>query len=144
MAREYLTAQQSSAVEKSLAWRRIVVTAPRVRVRAAAAPHIQASGQTSERVSVSGRGLATVSDGGQYETSSLVQPYYFTVSPTAGRPVPDQQAAVLHVKLLLTKPDFDIVYARRTICTFSDQYARILVPDPVYVPQPATNTNVAE
>jgi hypothetical protein len=99
--------------------------------------------QTRQGVKVTGLPVATISSSGQYQAysgSSKSQSYVFTViRMTNGQWRIDQLPTS---QLLLTQADFQHVYQPRDLY-FLSQSGRTLVPDPVFVPQQATNTALA-
>jgi Lipoprotein LpqB beta-propeller domain/Sporulation and spore germination len=102
------------------------------------------SGQTDQRaeVKVTGRPVATITGTGQYQvySGSAAQSYNFSLVSISGQwridNLPTSQG------LLLTKSDFQHVYQPRDLY-FLSQTGHSLVPDPVFVPQQATNTDLA-
>lgn len=102
------------------------------------------SGQTDERaqVEVTGRPVATITGTGQYQvySGSAAQSYNFSLVSISGQwridNLPTSQG------LLLTESDFQHVYQPRDLY-FLSQTGHSLVPDPVFVPQQATNTELA-
>ena len=112
-----------------------------------AAPSIRQplAGQQQEEdqagVKVTGLPVATLTDTGQYLVSSgsSSQSYDFNLLKINGQwridTLPTSQ-------LLLTQADFERVYQPRDLY-FLAQSGRTLVPDPVFVPQQATNTELA-
>ncbi|HTA04215.1 MAG TPA: LpqB family beta-propeller domain-containing protein [Streptosporangiaceae bacterium] len=103
--------------------------------------------QQLQTVKVTGQGLATLSQTGQYQYSpgQDVQ-YEFTLSRTDGvwliRGLPGGQPG-----LLLTQSDFEAVYQARNLFFYTSDSSGVLVPDPVYAPlqssNSALNTNLA-
>jgi hypothetical protein len=94
------------------------------------------------RVKVTGLPVATISGSGQYQAypGSSSQSYKFTLVRTA-----DSQWRIDQLptsQLLLTQTDFQHVYQPRDLY-FLSQSGRTLVPDPVFVPQQATNIDLA-
>jgi len=102
----------------------------------------QLSGQANvvEKVEVSGLRVATLTDTGQYLVSSgsAHSSYYFNLVKVGGQWRIDS----LPSSLLLTQADFQRVYQPRNLY-FVAPSGRTLVPDPVFVPQQATNTELA-
>jgi hypothetical protein len=102
------------------------------------------SGQTDQRaqVKVTGRPVATITGTGQYQvySGSAAQSYNFSLVSINGQwridNLPTSQG------LLLTESDFQHVYQPRDLY-FLSQSGKTLVPDPVFVPQQATNTELA-
>jgi hypothetical protein len=101
--------------------------------------------QTRQGVKVTGLPVATISSSGQYQAysgSSKSLSYTFTLirsTTTNGQWRIDKLPTS---QLLLTQADFQHVYQPRDLY-FLSQSGRTLVPDPVFVPQEATNTALA-
>jgi hypothetical protein len=101
--------------------------------------------ETRQGVKVTGLPVATISSSGQYQAysgSSKGLSYLFTVirsTTTNGQWRIDQLPTS---QLLLTQADFQHVYQPRDLY-FLSQSGSTLVPDPVFVPQQATNTDLA-
>jgi hypothetical protein len=101
--------------------------------------------ETRQGVKVTGLPVATISSSGQYQAysgSSKSLSYLFTVirsTTTNGQWRIDQLPTS---QLLLTQADFQHVYQPRDLY-FLSQSGSTLVPDPVFVPQQATNTDLA-
>jgi len=99
--------------------------------------------QTRQGVKVTGLPVATISSSGQYQAysgSSKSQSYLFTlIRTTNGQWRIDKLPTS---QLLLTQSDFQHVYQPRDLY-FLSQSGRTLVPDPVFVPQQATNIDLA-
>ena len=93
-----------------------------------------------ERVEVTGLRVATLTGTGQYVVSSgsARQNYHFSVVRVDGQWRIDS----LPSSLLLTQADFQRVYQPRNLY-FLAPSGHTLVPDPVFVPQQATNTELA-
>jgi Lipoprotein LpqB beta-propeller domain/Sporulation and spore germination len=97
--------------------------------------------EEEDEVRVTGLPVATLTDAGQYLVSSgsSSQSYDYSLLKINGQwridTLPPSQ-------LLLTQADFQRVYQPRDLY-FLTQSARTLVPDPVFVPQQATNTELA-
>jgi hypothetical protein len=94
------------------------------------------------RVKVTGLPVATITGSGQYQVyagSSSSKSYLFSLQRINGQwridGLPTSQ-------LLLTEADFQHVYQPRDLY-FLAQSGNTLVPDPVFVPQQATNTELA-
>jgi Lipoprotein LpqB beta-propeller domain/Sporulation and spore germination len=93
-------------------------------------------------VKVTGLPVATITASGQYQvySGSAKKSYYFSLLSINGQwridglPTPQ--------RLLLTEADFQHVYQPRDLY-FLSQSGNSLVPDPVFVPQQATNTELA-
>jgi hypothetical protein len=100
--------------------------------------------QVLARVKVVGLPVATISGSGQYQaySGSSSQSYPFTLirGPTTNNQWRIDQLPPS--PLLLTQSDFQHVYQPRDLY-FLSQSGRTLVPDPVFVPQQATNTDLA-
>jgi hypothetical protein len=93
-----------------------------------------------EKVEVTGLRVATLTHTGQYLVSSgsARQSYHFSLIRVGGQWRIDS----LPSSLLLTQADFQRVYQPRNIY-FLAPSGHTLVPDPVFVPQQATNTELA-
>jgi hypothetical protein len=102
--------------------------------------HSANGGPATQEVTVRGQQLVTLTDSGQYRTSSGARSYDFTLEQLAGR----WRISKLpfDTSLLLTQPDFVKVYAPHNIYFFA-QSGSLLVPNPVFVPQSYANTDVA-
>lgn len=99
-----------------------------------------APAQQLQIIKVTGQGLATLSQTGQYQYSPVQQPEYdFTLAKTDGvwliRALPEGQPG-----LLLTQSDFDAVYQARNLFFYTSQSSGVLVPDPVYAPLQNSNS----
>jgi hypothetical protein len=96
------------------------------------------------KVKVVGLPVATISGSGQYQaysgSSSQSYPFYLIRGPTTNDQWRIDQLPTS--QLLLTQADFQHVYQPRDLY-FLSQSGRTLVPDPVFVPQQATNTALA-
>jgi Lipoprotein LpqB beta-propeller domain/Sporulation and spore germination len=102
----------------------------------------QPAGQPEQaRVKVTGLPVATLTDTGQYLVSSgsSSQSYDYSLLKIDGQWRIDGLPAS---QLLLTQADFQRVYQPRDLY-FLTPSGRTLVPDPVFVPQQATNTELA-
>jgi hypothetical protein len=94
------------------------------------------------QVKVTGLPVATITGSGQYQvySGSSTKSYYFSLISINGQwridSLPTSQG------LLLTEADFQHVYQPRDLY-FLSQSGNTLVPDPVFVPQQATNTELA-
>ena len=94
------------------------------------------------QVKVTGVPVATITGSGQYQvySGSSTKSYVFSLVSVGGQwridGLPTSQG------LLLTDADFQHVYQPRDLY-FLSQSANTLVPDPVFVPQQATNTELA-
>jgi Lipoprotein LpqB beta-propeller domain/Sporulation and spore germination len=139
VAREYLDA---AALRK---WRpgwAVTVVSGALTTSTAPPSLRQPSGQPEEaRVKVTGLPVATLTDNGQYQVSSgsSSQSYGYSLLKINGQWRIDTLPAS---QLLLTQADFQRVYQPRDLY-FLTQSGRTLVPDPVFVPQQATNTELA-
>lgn len=93
-------------------------------------------------VKVTGLPVATISGTGQYQaySGSSTRSYSFTLVRINGQWRIDRLPA--SQGLLLTEADFQHVYQPRDLY-FLSQSGHTLVPDPVFVPQQATNTQLA-
>jgi hypothetical protein len=139
VARRYLTPQQSKAW--SPGWAADVVANPQVEPAPQRPSHIVGEpGPPVTNIGVSGQRLATLTDSGQYETSSSSTTYHFTLVKQNGQFRISRLPS--NTSLLLTKLDFVSAYTPHNLYFFA-QSRPLLVPDPVFVPQPATNTDVA-
>jgi Lipoprotein LpqB beta-propeller domain/Sporulation and spore germination len=98
--------------------------------------------QLLAQVKVTGLPVATISDSGQYQvySGSSSQSYPFTLVRTSNNQWRIDQLPTS--QLLLTQADFQHVYQPRDLY-FLSRSGRTLVPDPVFVPQQATNTALA-
>jgi Lipoprotein LpqB beta-propeller domain/Sporulation and spore germination len=94
------------------------------------------------QVKVTGLPVATITGSGQYQaySGSSTKSYVFSLVSVNGQwridGLPTSQG------LLLTEADFQHVYQPRDLY-FLSQSGNTLVPDPVFVPQQATNTELA-
>jgi hypothetical protein len=139
VAREYLdsTAQRNWKP----GWAVTVVSS----TRTSNAPAIrrQVSGQVQElnQVKVTGLPVATLTDTGLYLASpgSSSESYYYSLAKINGQWRID---SLPKSQLLLTETDFEQVYQPRDLY-FLTPSGRTLVPDPVFVPQQATTTELA-
>jgi len=120
----------------------VVAEQPQINIAAPRSVHIVGGGPATSvaHVNITGQRLATLTDNGQYQTSSGSQVYHFTLVRTDGRwrirSLPSTTT------LLLTKPDFVKVYQAHNLYFFGPT-GTLLVPDPVFVPQQATDTDLA-
>jgi hypothetical protein len=101
----------------------------------------QLTGQPQQmaRVKATGLPVATLNGAGQYQPSSSVQPFNYSLVKVNGQWRID---TLPRSQLLLTQRDFQRVYQPRDLY-FLTQSGHALVPDPVFVPQQATNTELA-
>ena len=119
----------------------VVSTAPTTSNAPPIRKQVSGEPQSLARVKVTGLPVATLTGTGQYLASSgsSSQSYDFSLIKINGRwridTLPTSQ-------LLLTETDFQQVYQPRDVY-FLTQSGRTLVPDPVFVPQQATNTELA-
>jgi len=140
VAREYLDSIAQHNWKPG--WAVTVVSTPPTTSNAAPIKK-QVSGEPQElaQVKVTGLPVATLNDNGQYQasTGSSSESYDFSLVKINGQwridTLPTSQ-------LLLTETDFEQVYQPRDVY-FLTQSGRTLVPDPVFVPQQATNTDLA-
>jgi Lipoprotein LpqB beta-propeller domain/Sporulation and spore germination len=137
VAREYLTAPASQG------WRpgwQVTVFAQNPQVgQVPGAPQISRS-PSAATVDVGGHVLGSLSGSGQYKISSADQGQThetFTLIKQDG----EWRISGLPRSLLLTEADFHRVYQSRNLYFF-DPAMQVLVPDPVYVPQEATPTDL--
>jgi hypothetical protein len=98
-------------------------------------------GSALATVEVSGQPVATLTGAGQYLVSSgpPTKPIFFSLIRTDGQWRIDDLPSS---PLLLTQADFQRVYQPRNLY-FLGPSRRALVPDPVFAPQEATNTQLA-
>lgn len=103
-------------------------------------PRVTSGGQREATVVVSGRVLGNLSDNGQYVVAAdgrqRVQERFVLVRHDG-----QWRIANLPDHLLLSQADFGRVYQPRNLYFF-DPTMRVLVPDPVYVPEAATPTDL--
>ena len=139
VAREYLDAAAQRKWQPG--WAVTVVSKPPTTSTAPPSLH-QPPGQPQQgRVKVTGLPVATLTDSGQYLVSSASssQSYYYNLTKVDGQWRID---TLPRTQLLLTQADFLRVYQPRDLY-FLTPSGRTLVPDPVFVPQEATNTELA-
>ncbi len=93
------------------------------------------------RVKATGRPVATLTGSGQYQvySGSSSEPFLFSLIRFNGQWRIDNLPTS---QLLLTQADFQSVYQPRNLY-FLSQSGHSLVPDPVFVPQQATDTELA-
>jgi Lipoprotein LpqB beta-propeller domain/Sporulation and spore germination len=106
------------------------------------APPKPMAGQVEQIATVKATGLpvATLTGTGQYKPSTGAgKPYYYTLIKSGGQWRIDDLPTT---QLLLTQTDFEHVYQSRDLYFLSES-GRTLVPDPVFAPQQATNTELA-
>jgi len=142
VAREYL----DSAAQRSWqpGWAVTVVNSPLTTSPIPLLPK-QVTNQSEQlaRIKATGLPVATISGSGQYQAysgSSKSKSYPFTLIRTSNGQWRIDQLPTS--KLLLTQADFQHVYQPRDLY-FLSQSGGTLVPDPVFVPQQATNTDLA-
>jgi Lipoprotein LpqB beta-propeller domain/Sporulation and spore germination len=101
----------------------------------------QLTGQPQQlaRVKATGPSVATLNGSGQYLPSSSAQPFNYSLVKVNGQWRID---TLPRSQLLLTQSDFQRVYQPRDLY-FLTQSGHTLVPDQVFVPQQATNTELA-
>lgn len=141
VAREYLDA--TAQREWQPGWAVTVVSSPPTTTIAPPPLREPLSSQpeAQARVKVTGLPVATLTNTGQYLVSSgsASQSYFYSLLKINGQwridGLPPSQ-------LLLTQADFQRVYQPRDLY-FLTPSGRTLVPDPVFVPQQATNTELA-
>jgi len=139
VAREYLDATAQQKWQPG--WAVTVVSKPPITSTATSSLH-QPPGQPQQaRVKVTGLPVATLTDTGQYlvSSASASQSYYYNLTKVDGQWRID---TLPRTQLLLTQADFQRVYQPRDLY-FLTPSGRTLVPDPVFVPQEATNTELA-
>jgi len=140
VAREYLDSIAQHKWKPS--WRVTVLSAPPTTSNAPPVRR-QVFGQVQNlaQVKITGLPVATLTDTGTYLASpgSSSQSYYFSLAKINGQWRID---SLPWSQLLLTETDFEQVYQPRDIY-FLTQSGRTLVPDPVFVPQQATTTDLA-
>jgi Lipoprotein LpqB beta-propeller domain/Sporulation and spore germination len=139
VAREYLdgTAQR----KWQPGWAVTVVSRPPTTSTAPPSLRQPLAGPQQARVKVTGLPVATLTDTGQYLVSSASssQSYYYNLTKVDGQWRID---TLPRTQLLLTQADFQRVYQPRDLY-FLTPSGKTLVPDPVFVPQQATNTELA-
>jgi hypothetical protein len=140
VAREYLdsTAQRSWQPGWAVTVVSSITTAPTPTLPR----QVTNQSQMLARVKAIGQPVATISGSGQYQaySGSSTQAYKFTLIRTSNGQWRIDQLPTS--QLLLTQADFQRVYQPRDLY-FLSQSGRLLVPDPVFVPQQATNTDLA-
>jgi hypothetical protein len=147
VAREYLTAAASRGWQPG--WAVTVFGPDPVVSHAPSPPQLARSPSPTTVVDVTGQVLGTLSASGQYAISSATAgstSEQFTLVKEGGQAGQGGQGgqwriAQLPPSLLLTQDDFRRVYQSRNLYFF-DPAAQVLVPDPVYVPQEATPTDL--
>ncbi len=141
VAREYLDAVAQHKWQPG--WAVTVVSRPPTTSTAAPSIRQPLAGQQEDeaRVKVTGLPVATLTDTGQYLVSSgsSSQSYDYNLLKINGQWRID---TLPRSQLLLTQADFERVYQPRDLY-FLTPSGRTLVPDPVFVPQQATNTELA-
>jgi Lipoprotein LpqB beta-propeller domain/Sporulation and spore germination len=139
VAREYLDATAQRKWQPG--WAVTVVSKPPTTSTAPPSLHQPLGQPQQSRVKVTGLPVATLTDTGQYLVSSASssQSYYYNLTKVNGQWRID---TLPRTQLLLTQADFLRVYQPRDLY-FLTPSGRTLVPDPVFVPQEATNTELA-
>jgi Lipoprotein LpqB beta-propeller domain/Sporulation and spore germination len=139
VAREYLDAQAQRKWQPG--WAVTVVSKPPTTSTAPPSLRQPLAGPQQARVKVTGLPVATLTDTGQYLVSSASssQSYYYNLTKVDGQWRID---TLPRTQLLLTQADFQRVYQPRDLY-FLTPSGKTLVPDPVFVPQQATNTELA-
>jgi Lipoprotein LpqB beta-propeller domain/Sporulation and spore germination len=101
----------------------------------------QLTGQPNQlaKVKATGVPVATLTDTGQYAVPTSTQPFNYSLVKVNGQWRID---TLPRSELLLTENDFQRVYQPRDLY-FLTQSGSKLVPDPVFVPQQATDTELA-
>jgi hypothetical protein len=141
VAREYL----DSAVQNSWqpGWAVTVVSKPPTATSIPALPR-SVTNQSEElaRVKATGLPVATITGSGQYlpYSGSPSKSYVFSLDKNSSGQW--RIAALPTSQLLLTQADFQRVYQPRNLY-FLSQSGNTLVPDPVFVPQQATDTDLS-
>jgi hypothetical protein len=138
VAREYLTASASRNWNPGWA---VAVLAQNPLVRQVhTVPQLPRAAPATTVVNVTGRVQGNLSASGQYAISSAGHDparERFALVKTGGQ----WRISGLPPRLLLTDSDFHRVYQSRNLYFF-DPAMQVLVPDPVYVPQEATPTDL--
>jgi Lipoprotein LpqB beta-propeller domain len=139
VAREYLdpAAQQNWRP----GWAVTVVSSPTTTPAPLLPRPVSNQPEQLSRVKVTGQPVATLTNSGQYLVSSGPRSeFYFLLRKINGQWRIDQLPTTS--QLLLTETDFQGVYQPRDLY-FLAPSGHTLVPDPVFVPQQATNTELA-
>lgn len=140
VARKYLDAATARSWRPG--WAVTVVSAqPTVSTVPLPRPCSQEPGCGLQKVVVTGLPVATLTGAGQYQVASgRTAQYQFSLIKIGGQwRIDDLPRAT---PLLLTQTDFQQVYQSRDLF-FLTPSGRALVPEPVFVPQQATNTELA-
>jgi hypothetical protein len=138
VAREYLTASASRAWQPG--WAVTVFGQEPAINHVSSVPELARSPSPTTVVDVSGPVLGNLSGSGQYAISSAASgPTHeqFILVKNNGQ----WRISELPRSLLLTEAEFRRVYQSRNLYFF-DPASQVLVPDPVYVPQEATPTDL--
>ena len=139
VAREYLDPAKRQTWKPR--WAVTVVGAPKVGHAINFVHNVGVPYNQGEKVPVTGEKLATLTNNGQYRGvagSGKSSTYSFRLFRIAGQWRIDNPPS----QLLLTKPDFEHVYAPRNLYYVASP-AQALVPDPVFVPLQATSATLA-
>jgi hypothetical protein len=141
VAREYLDPEAQHSWQPGWAVTVVSTTPTTTTIPTLPRPVTNQSEQLA-RVKVTGLPVETISGSGQYQaySGSSGQSYKFTLIRTANSQWRIDQLPTS--QLLLTQTDFQHVYQPRDLY-FLSQSGGSLVPDPVFVPQQATNTDLA-
>ena len=141
VAREYLDSTAQEAWRPG--WAVTVVSAPPVATPVGYFRQLAGQPQAREKVKVTGLPVATLSSNGQYLVSSGPPQsyYYYLVKDSTGQWRIDTLPS--NSQLLLTQADFQRVYQPRNLYFVTNRSGHGLVPDPVFVPAEATNTELA-
>jgi hypothetical protein len=141
VAREYLDPDTQQRWQPG--WAVTVVSGSLTTSTAPALPRpVSNQSELLARVKVTGQPVATLTGTGQYLVSpgsSTTSSYFNLIKENTGQWRID---GLPRSGLLLTQADFLRVYQPRNLY-FLTQSGRTLVPDPVFVPQQATNTELA-
>jgi hypothetical protein len=141
VAREYLDPETQQRWRPG--WAVTVVSGSLTTSTAPALPRpVSNQSELLARVKVTGQPVATLTGTGQYLVSpgsSTTSSYFNLIKENTGQWRID---GLPRSGLLLTQADFLRVYQPRNLY-FLTQSGRTLVPDPVFVPQQATNTGLA-
>ena len=138
VAREYLTGSASRAWQPG--WAVTVFADDPAINHVASAAELARSPSPTTVVDVSGQVLGNLSGSGQYAISSATSGHtdeQFILVKNNGQ----WRISQLPRSLLLTEAEFRRVYQSRNLYFF-DPASQVLVPDPVYVPQEATPTDL--
>ncbi len=116
----------------------VVSTTPTTSSALALPKQFSSQSAVVEKVEVTGLQVATLTDTGQYLVASGSARHSFSLIKVNGQ----WRIDALPSSLLLTQADFQRVYQPRNLY-FLAPSGHTLVPDPVFVPQQATNTELA-